>query len=255
MRKGFDAVPGSFSGAVQFRSMNAGSVNSSMATEASETDLQSVLGAAQARLKRAVQALAPRHKGGELDELAAAQEAVLEAERALAAARNEPHAVPIEFPVQWDIGAPLPFLLQNDYRTFLVFVLREVDPGWDGTYVRIRSADDPNPGSLAIIEFKRCICTKMGTPNDEVFRGHPLSGKGFQGYCPLRVKNSPWIKELEAINAIHRGYRPESWSNLNHYIFGFHDSTFECVAESFVVDSRAMTISEVLAEICGKLVL
>ena len=30
------------------------------------------------------------------------------AERALAAARNEAHAVPPEFPVQWDVGAPLP---------------------------------------------------------------------------------------------------------------------------------------------------
>jgi hypothetical protein len=68
------------------------------------------------------------------------------------------------------------------------------------------------------------------------------------------VKNSPWIKELEAINSIHRGYKPESWRNLNHYIFGFHDSTFECVAESFVVGVRATAIPELLAEICGKLV-
>lgn len=58
------------------------------------------------RLERAVEALAPEHKGGELEEFAAAQEALLEAERALAAAQNEPYAVPIEFPVQWDTGAP-----------------------------------------------------------------------------------------------------------------------------------------------------
>jgi hypothetical protein len=94
----------------------------------------------------------------------------------------------------------------------------------------------------------------MGTPNDEVFRAHPLTGKGLQGYCPLQVKNSLWIKELEAINSIHNGYRPESWRNFNHYIFGFHDSTFECVAESFIVEVRTATIAELLAEICGKLV-
>jgi hypothetical protein len=225
-----------------------------MSKSISVTELKSALESAQMRLKRAVQALAPKHKGGELKEFAAAQETLLEAERALAAAQNEPHAVPIEFPVQLDTGAPLPYLLQNDYRTFLVFFLRDVDPEWDGTYVNIRRADNPSPSNLAVVEFKRCICTKMGTPNDEVFRGHPLTGKGFQGYCPLQVKNSPWIKELEAINSIHRGYKPESWRNLNHYIFGFHDSTFECVAESFVVGVRATTIPELLAEICGKLV-
>jgi hypothetical protein len=102
--------------------MNVGSV-SSMSASTSLTDLQSALKAAQIRLKCAVQALAPKHKGGELEEFAAAQEALLEAERALAAAQNEPHAVQIEFPVQWDKGAPLPYLLQNDYRTFLVFFL------------------------------------------------------------------------------------------------------------------------------------
>ena len=220
----------------------------------SVANLQSALRAAQIRLERAVQALAPKHRGGEFEEFAAAQEALLEAERALAAAQNEPHAVPIEFPVQWDTGAPLPFLLQNDYRTFLVFFLRDVDPVWDGTYVNIRRADDPSPSNLAVVEFKGCICTKMGTPNDEVFEGHPLTGKGFRGYRPLEVKNSLWIKELETINSIHRGYRPEAWRNLNHYIFGFHDSTFECVAESFIVEVQATTIPELLAEICGKLV-
>jgi hypothetical protein len=225
-----------------------------MSTSASVTDLQSALAAAQTRLKRVVQALAPKHKGGELDEFVAAEEALLAAERALAAAQNEPHAVPIEFPVQWDTGAPLPYLLTSDNRTFLVFLLREVDPEWDGTYVNIRRAHNPNPSNLAVVEFKRCICAKMGAPNDEVFHGHPLYAKGFRGYRPLRVKNSLGIKELEAINSVHSGYRPESWRNRKHYIFGFHDSTFECVAESFIVEVRATTIPEVLAEICGKLV-
>jgi hypothetical protein len=225
-----------------------------MSIARSIAELQSALLAAQMRLERAVQALAPKHRGGELEEFAAAQEALLVAEPAVAAAQNEPHAVPIEFPVSWDAGAPLPYLLKNDYRTFLVFLLREVDSAWDESNVNIRRPNDPRSSNLAFVEFKRCICTKMGTPNDEVFRGHPLNGKGLKGYCPLRVRNSLWIKELEAINAIHRGYRPDFWSNLNHYIFGFHDSTFECVAESFIVELRTTTIPEVLTEICAKLV-
>ena len=145
-----------------------------------------------------------------------------------------------------------PFL-RNDDRTFLVFLVRDTDPEWDGVCVNVVSADDPTPRKLAVVEFKRCLCAKMGSPNDEVFHGHPLHGKGFEGYRPLRVKNSPWIKELEAINSVHSCYRPESWSMLNHYIFGFHDSTFECVAESFAAEAKTATIPEVLAEICSKL--
>jgi hypothetical protein len=53
-----------------------------MPTSVSVTNLQSALKAAQIRLERAVQALAPKHKGGELEEFAAAQEALLAAERA-----------------------------------------------------------------------------------------------------------------------------------------------------------------------------
>ncbi len=185
--------------------------------------------------------------------MAAAREAVLEAERALAASRNEPHAVPLEFPVQWDTGAPLPFLLQNDYRTFLVFAQRDVAPRRDGTSPRSRNADDPNPGQLAIVEFRRCVCTRMGTPNEEVFRGHPLSGSGFEGYRPLSVRNSTWIRELEAMNAVHPRFNPRSWSGLSHYIFGFHDSTFECVAKSFVVESRVSTFPDALRKICEKI--
>jgi len=94
----------------------------------------------------------------------------------------------------------------------------------------------------------------MGSPNDEVFHGHPLYGKGLGGYQPLVVEYSPWIKELEAINSVHSGYRPERWRTFHHYIFGFHDSTFECVAESFTVETRNATIPQVLADVCGKLV-
>src|SRR5215470_5377570 len=107
------------------------------------SNLQTVLREAQEREARALAALAPKHRGGEQEEFAAAHSAVLQAERDLAAAKGEPYAVPIEFPVAWDTGAPLPYLMQNDHRTFLAFFLHDVDPNWDGTYVRVRK---PNSG-------------------------------------------------------------------------------------------------------------
>ena len=52
------------------------------------------LAAAQRRLKRAIEALAPKHKGGEWEECRAANEAVLLLERELAAAKGGEYAVP-----------------------------------------------------------------------------------------------------------------------------------------------------------------
>jgi hypothetical protein len=179
------------------------------------------------------------------DEIASARDGLLVAERRLAAARGEPHAVPIEFPVLWDTGAPLPHLLKNEHRTFLTFLLpeRRSDP---------EVIEDPSE-SIAVVEFQRCISAKLGSPNDEVTHGHPLYGRGFEAYLPLRVENSPWIKELEAVNSVHEFYKAEQWRTLQHFIFGFHDSTFECIAESFKLEMRRSALPQTLRELCEKL--
>jgi hypothetical protein len=215
--------------------------------------LETALREAQARQSRAVAALAPKHRGGEMEEFSAACNAVLQAERNLATAKGEEYAVPIEFPVCWDTGAPLPYLLQNDYRTFLAFFLQDVDPNWDGTHVRVRNPSDGFSERIALVEFERCICSKMGTPNNEVLHGHPLSGKGLAGYQAMSVKNSAWLKELETINAVHSCYKAEVWRDLNHYILPFHDSTFECVARGFKVEVFQVPLSDLLAEVCKRL--
>jgi hypothetical protein len=208
--------------------------------------------ALQQALERQERAL--RKGGGWGEEFSAACNAVLTAERALSHAKGEQYAVPIDFPVRWDTGAPLPHLLQSDNRTFVTFFLYDADPNWDGSYVNVRYPDSPVAQKLALVEFHRCICAKMGTPNDEVFRGHPLHGKGFEGYRAMAVENSAWLKELEAINAVHRYYKPELWQELKHYILPFHDSTFECAAHGFTVEKREASLPELLAEICRRLV-
>jgi hypothetical protein len=217
-------------------------------------DLESALRQAKARQSKAIAALAPKHRAGEVEEFNAARTAVLQAERNLAAAKGEEYAVPIEFPVRWDTGAPLPYLLQNDYRTFLALFLHTVDPNWDGTYVNVRNPSSELSEKLALVEFERCVCTKMGTPNDEVLHGHPLYGKGLAGYEAMAVENSNWLKELEKINSVHEAYNPESWRGLKHYILPFHDSTFECVARGFKVETFLLPVSDLLSDVCKRLV-
>lgn len=209
---------------------------------------------AQARQSRAVATLAPKHSGGEIEEFRASCEAVLQAERNLAAEKGEEYAVPMEFPVSWDEGAPLPHLLQSDYRTFLSFYLQDVDPGWDGANVGVRDPSDPFVEPIALVEFERCICTKMGDPNVEVLRGHALSGKGLAAYQAMSVKNSAWLKEVEDINAVHSWYKAELWRDFSHYILPFHDSTFECIARGFKVEVLRLPLSDLLAEVCRRLI-
>jgi len=182
-----------------------------------------------------------------MEELYPDQEAVLQAERNLAAAKGEPYAVPVEFPVRWNVGAPCPHLVQSDTEAFLAFYLADFDPNWDGS-----AGTDPE--KLAVVEFERCICTKMGTPDEEVLEKHPLSGSGLVGYEAMVVKNSRWVKELDEINAVYAREKDVAWLGLNHYIFPFHDSTFECVARGFKVEVFRTSMPEVLAEISKRLV-
>ncbi len=197
--------------------------------------------------------MAPKHRGGEWEEYLAASEAVLRLERDLATARGEEHAVPLDFPVRWDSGAPLPHVIQNDYKTFLTFYVREPDPNWDGSYVTVKDPGDGSVETLALVEFHGCASARLGSPNDEVFEGHPLSGKGLDGYTAQRVVNSRWLAELEAINGVHRCYDPARWRNLNHYVLWFHDSTFECIARSFTVEVHRESMADLLDRVCRRL--
>jgi hypothetical protein len=181
-------------------------------------EIEKRLSAARERLERAAKALAPRHRGGEWEEYWAAHDAVLRLERKLAAAKGAEHAVPINFPVKWDAGAPLPHLLRSDTRCFLTFYVREHDPGWDDTYVTVKDPGDGSVESLALVEFVGCVSAKLGSPNDEVFEGHPLYGRGLDGYTAQRVVNSRW---LEAV------------SKMPFWQFDLSETLEFCTAEAF----------------------
>jgi hypothetical protein len=210
------------------------------------TNLEKQLAKANDRLKAAIAAIAPKHKGGEMEEFQAAHQAVLQAERDLADSKGEPHAVPFNFPVKWDIGAPSPFLLCSEHRAFLTFYVSERDANWDGTYVKVIDPASTNTASLCLVTFNGYASAKFGHPNDEVLSGHPLAKRGLEGYTAQIVKNSPWLREVAKTNSVHRGDRPESWAALNHYVFWFHDSTFECLAKSYEVELTSESMPDLL---------
>lgn len=216
--------------------------------------LEQALKAANARLEAATRALAPKHRGGEWEEYRAAHAAVLILERQRAAAKGEEHAETLDFPVRWDSGAPMPQLLVNDYHALLAFLIHEPDPNWDGSYVTIKSARDNRLERLGLVEFENCRWARLGGANDEVLEGHPLWGKGLEAYSAQRVINSKWLKELETINKVHAQYNPRNWEGLQHYIFWFHDSTFECIAHSFRVETCHESMKSLLGRMVERLV-
>jgi hypothetical protein len=52
---------------------------------------------------------------------------------------------------------------------------------------------------------------------------------------------------MEAINRVHSCYDPVSWRDRNHYVLWFHDSTFECIARSFLVEVFRESFADLLA--------
>jgi hypothetical protein len=216
-------------------------------------EIEQRLVAAQKRFEAALQALKARWQGSEQAEYWSAQDAVLVLERELAAAKGEEHAVPLDFPVKWDAGCPLPHLLCNDYRALLAFIVREPKRGRDGSSVEIVSPTDEIARPLALVEFAPCFVAKLGAPNDEVLDGHPLQGRGLESYTAQKVVNSRWLAEIEAINKVHRCYNPATWRERNHYVFWFHDTTFECIAKSFEVEVYQESMASMLSRMCQRL--
>jgi len=54
-------------------------------------------------------------------------------------------------------------------------------------------------------------------------------------------------------NSAHDGDVPEMWTSLNHYVFWFHDSTFECLAESYEVEVSAESMPELVKRVQARL--
>jgi hypothetical protein len=90
-------------------------------------------------------------------------------------------------------------------------------------------------GGKAFVSFTDPLIHRFGAPNDEARSGHPLFNLGLQHYAALEVLNSPWIAELARQNEVHPKHSPGLYSGYRHFVWTFHDSTFECVASDFSV--------------------
>jgi hypothetical protein len=135
----------------------------------------------------------------------------------------------------------------DEHTLLLAYLLENRSSDWDGSTIRVvgpSSEDEP----IALVEFKRYDAYMFGPPNDEAFDGHPLYGRGLHPYGAFVIKGSSWIRQLARMNSVHPYHKAERYAKLRHYIFAFHDSTFECVAEGFEIAIHKGSMKEILPE-------
>jgi len=148
---------------------------------------------------------------------------------------------------QSSIGAPLPIVVSDEFTLLLAYIVERVDPDWDGTYVRVVNSDTPGE-TVAVVRFQRCYASMFGPPNDESFHGHPLASRGLGPYMAAEVMHSSWLRRLERMNSVHEHHEPERFQRYHHFVFAFHDSTFECIADGFSISLHQGTMKSVKGE-------
>ncbi len=137
-----------------------------------------------------------------------------------------------------EVGAPAPLVLANESTVFLLYFggyaePQDYDTYFKGLFENKKREEKVDPLQVAVIEFTQPYATQLGPPNDEAISGHPLYGKGLRPYDAFEVQRSSWIRRLERMNAVHPRHDPGVFDSLRHFIFTFHDSTFECVSDGY----------------------
>lgn len=149
-----------------------------------------------------------------------------------------------------DVGAPMPTILSNEHHIYLIFYVSNIDPNWEGSTVHMRTENDEG---IATVKFERFAQFKFGNPNDESINGHPLYKLGLQPYSIQKVTESEWIKELVKMNSVHPYHKDEQFSKYKHFIFFFHDTCFEILAEGYSIEQSPESTMKGEIQRIGKL--
>jgi hypothetical protein len=135
-------------------------------------------------------------------------------------------------------------LVQTEISTFL-------------TFNAMRATNRPSPGGgyysevagTAVVEFSVCTATKFGYPNDEAWDSIPRT-KGLS-YGIFEVENSEWKLELSRLNR-YAFPKTREWGG-RHFLFLFHDSSFECIAKDMKLEVTTEVYAEVFERITNRI--
>lgn len=162
--------------------------------------------------------------------------------------KTKEYARAIDWTPTWDTGAPMPQLYSNGHKTYLIYMLHEPDPKWDGTHVTMIDNTSETTYPLALVEFIMPDTHRFGIVNDEAANGHPLYAKGLEFYSAHIVENSTWIEELKTIHKVHPYFNENMWKDKKHFLLFFHDEMFEIIAQDFKIETFNMTFLDLATE-------
>ena len=169
-----------------------------------------------------------------------------EEERARARREGRQYAVALDLGLEMETGAPLPQVIVTERETVIVFRVATPYPERDGRTVTTVDPASYEECDLACVRFVGTAASLLGPPNDEAMSGHPLYGSGLEFYGFHTVDNSEWRAEYCRRNEAHRSHSPQRWNERTHYVFTFHDKTFECLARGHSVTTQRSTFRAVL---------
>jgi len=154
----------------------------------------------------------------------AAFDRLAKAQRALAAAKGDEYAAPFDIGFVPEAAVSEPTFFETERVSLLAFSAVRQMPDW-----RREDAD------YGLVEIVHCFTSAFGTWDEEL-RRHPLSSKGLCGYGVYEIVNSGWKKVLCERGGLYFPGTPGP--TQRHFVFTFHDSTFQCIAS----DLRGVTI-------------
>jgi hypothetical protein len=134
-----------------------------------------------------------------------------------------------------NVGAPMPFVVSDEGHLFLSYGLA------------------PRSDEQVILRFSMSESHHFGPPNEETLSGHPLWTRGLRHYGAFEVVGSSWIRSHERMDRMDSTHDPDRYETLHHYIFTFHDETFECIATVVVVVSRFPNDTDSVKELLHKI--
>jgi hypothetical protein len=166
--------------------------------------------------------------------------------------KNKEYAKLIDWSPAWDTGAPMPQVFSNGHKTYLIYLIDEPEPNWDGTYVTLIDNTTETQFPLAIVEFSGSTF-RFGIANDEVYSGLPLYKNGLQAYGAHIVENSSWILEIKNIHKVHPYYNEKNWIDSKHFTLLFHDEIFEIIAKDYKIQTFRTTFETLAIEVAKRM--
>jgi hypothetical protein len=130
-------------------------------------------------------------------------------------------------------------LLQSEYSTYVIFnAVRDDSDSYEDT-------------GRAICNFDGCMVTKFGYPNDEAYFSIPRTSG--LGYAVCEVMGSRWKDEIAELNEYSFPGSGQLFADLRHFLILFHDSSFECLANSISSELSNEPLAAILSRLSERL--